>query len=436
MKKGLLGISPLVFFVLFYLVTSLIAGDFTKVPVITVFFVSTIFAIIMTRGLSLSDRVRTFGRGAGTTKLLFMVTIFICAGAFAQSAIAMGCIDATVDLILQLLPSNLILASIFVAGCFLSMATGSGIGSIVALGPIAVGVAQQTGINSAMICALVVCSAMFGDNLSFISDTTVIATTTQGCELKDKFRTNLWVVIPASLIVFGIYIYMGKDYNNIVVPDKDVNILKIMPYLIVLLLSIFGVDVLVSLTLGILICGIEGMVIGAYDFFGWMTAIAEGINSMAFLVVIVILAGGFMALIKYNGGVDFIVKVCTRFIVGRRSAEACICLLSAIMCACTSNNTIAIMNVAGIVKELSEKYGIAPRKAASFMDTSSCITQELLPYSTHLLVAAAFASLSAADLIPYCYYAYILAIFVIISILLNIPYIKTNKQTTEIDKAA
>ena len=418
--KGFWGIFPLVFFLIFYVTSSVIAGDFTKTPVITAFFLSTILAVCLTRGLSLADRIRIFGRGAGTTKMMFIVWIFLIAGAFAESANQMGCISETANFIVSALPPQYIYVSIFVAGCFISMATGSGLGSIIAVAPIGVEVAQQLGTSMPFMCALVVCSAMFGDNLSFISDTTVVATATQGCELKDKFYTNIWIVVPAMVVLLIIYMIDGQNVPQVEVVSS-VQYIKVLPYVVVLAMAIGGADVLLTLSTGAFLCGIEGMALGEYDFYGWMGAVNTGMANMGSLVILVIMSGGFMALIQHNGGIDFLVRVCTKAIRGRRSAEAWICMLTVFMCICTSVNTVAIINVAPVAKSLSERFGLSPKRVASLMDTSSCITQELMPYSTHLLTAAAFGGITAVSLIPYCYYAYLLAGCVILSVIFNIP---------------
>ena len=420
MKKGFLGIFPLLFFMVFYLSASVIAGDFTKTPIIVAFLFSVAVAVVLTRGLSLPDRMRIFGRGAGTTKIMFMVWIFLAAGAFTKSAQEMGCIAESANLIISLLPAEYIYIALFAAGCFISMATGSGIGSVIAIAPIGVSVAESLGTNMPLMCALVVCSAMFGDNLSFISDTTVVATSTQGCEMKDKFRINIRIVIPALVGMLIIYYLLGRGMPE-VVDTKTVEYIKVLPYIIVLILAISGVDVLITLLLGALICGVEGMLLGCYDFYGWMQAMGGGMENVGALVVLVIMAGGFMALIQHNGGVDYLVGICTKFIRGRRSAEMCISLLTMLMGACTAVNTVAIINVSAIAKSLTEKYNLSPKRVASLLDTSSCITQSLLPYSAHLLTAAAFGGVTSVALLPYCYYAYLLTACVLLSIIFNYP---------------
>lgn len=419
-NKGLIGLSPLILFVLFYLTASLIAGDFTKVPVLVAFFFASIYAVAITRGLSLPDRVRVFGRGAGAPKVIFMLLILFIAGAFAKNAEDMGCIGETVNCILKVLPSRFVYLSIFVAGCFVSFATGSGLGSIVAVGPIAVGLAQACGSSLPFMCANVVCGAIFGDNLSFISDTTIIATTSQGCQPKDKFFTNLKIALPAAIITAVLYLFAGKNLQPVTVTES-VNYIKIIPYLAVIIMSVLGMDVLILLLSGTALCGIMGMAMGEFDFYGWLASIEAGINGMGPLALIFIMASGLMALVQHNGGLDFLVSACTRFVRGRRSAEACISLLSALVCACTSNNTIAIMSVAPIAKDLSDRFGVDPRRAASLLDTSSCIMLEFLPYSTHLLAAAAFAGISASQLIPYVFYPFALLLFLIIMIVAGGP---------------
>lgn len=417
-NKGLVGLSPLLFFIAFYLIASIVAGDFGKVPVVVAFFFASIYAVAITKGLSLPDRVRTYGRGSGKTKVMFMLWIFFLAGTFAKSAEAMGCIDETVNCILTVLPSKLVYLSIFVAGCFISFATGSGLGSIVAVGPIAVGVAQACGTSMPLMCANVVCGAIFGDNLSFISDTTIIATTTQGCQPRDKFLANLKIALPAALVTAGIYLFLGRGLEPVSV-SESVNYVKIIPYLVVIVLSVIGTDVLILLLSGTVLCGIMGMAFGDFDFYGWLAALEQGITGMGSLAIIFLMACGLMEVVRYNGGLDYLVSICTKFVRGRKSAEACIALLSGLVCACTSNNTIAIMSVSQVVKDLSDKFGVEPRKAASLMDSSSCIMLELLPYSTHLLAAAAFAGITASSMIPFVFYPFTLLVFLIISIIFS-----------------
>ncbi|MBQ0086970.1 MAG: Na+/H+ antiporter NhaC family protein [Bacteroidales bacterium] len=415
-KKGFIGISPMIFFIVLYLGSAIICGDFAKVPLVSAFFITSVYAVAITRGLSLPNRVRVYGRGAGKTKVLFMIWLFIAAGIFASCAEAMGSVQATVDIILHVLPGKFLYIGLFTAGCVLSMATGSGIGSIVALMPIAIEMAQVSGGNYALFSAIVVSSAMFGDNLSFISDTTVIATTSQGCELKDKFRMNLKLVVIPALIVVLLYFRLGSSMGDVPVPEHP-EYWKILPYITLLTMAICGVDVLITLLTGIALCAVEGFILGSFNYFEFMTAIGDGILDMGFLVMLILMASGLAALIQHNGGMEWLVKVCTKFVTGRRSAEACIAVLTGLLTLCTSTNTIAIITVGDIVRDLSKKYGVDPRKAASLMDTSSCIVLELIPYSSHILAAAAFTGIATTSIIPYMYYPMLLGIAVIISII-------------------
>ncbi len=422
-KKGLLALSPLILFILFFLVASLIAGDFSKVPIIVAFFFASIYAIATTKGLSLPDRVRVFGRGAGTTRMMFMIWIFLCAGAFASCAESMGCINETVNCILKFLPSQYILGSLFIAGCFISMATGSGLGSIMAIGPIAIGVARASDFNLPMVCALVVCGAIFGDNLSFISDTTIIATNSQGCQLRDKFRVNIWMALPAALITLGIYLFLGKGVSAVEITEQ-VDYIKILPYILVIIMAISGVDVLITLLVGTLVCGVMGMAYGDFDFYGWMASIEKGITGMGSLTIIYLLAAGLMAVIAHNGGMEYLTNACQKMIKGRRSAEFAIAILSALTCICTSNNTVAIITSSDAAKEISRKFGVDPRKSASILDTSSCIALELIPYSTHLLAVAALSGIATSSMIQYVFYPFTLLFFMIICIVFDLPRLK------------
>ena len=414
-KKGLLAVSPVLVFLILLVLGGCLTGDFSSVPIVTAFLVASVYAVAMTRGVKMNDRIKIFGRGAGNTNIMLMIWIFILAGAFSASASSMGCIDNTVNALLTLLPPKWLLVSIFIAGCFISMATGSGMGTIVAIGPVAVGISQMTGESLPLLGSVVVCSAMFGDNLSFISDTTVIATTTQGCELKDKFRANIWLALPAALCVMVVYYFIGGafDYSF---ADVDINYLKIIPYVAVIAMAVSGVDVMLTLVIGTLICGVMGMIMGDFNVWGWAQAVSTGIEGMGGMIIIVLLAAGLMALVKHNGGMNFIVNLCLKFVRGRRSAEACICVLTGLVCCCTANNTIAIVGVADVVKDLSSKYGIEPRRAASLLDTSSCVTLELIPYSSHLLCMAGIAQIAASSLLPYMYYAFMLGIVLTLSI--------------------
>ena len=420
MKKGLIALSPLGVFIILYLVTSIIAGDFYKVPITVAFMVSSIYAVLIHGGRPLRERIDTFSRGAATGQMMLMIWIFVLAGAFANSAKVMGSIDATVNLTLSLLPPQMLLAGLFVAACFISISIGTSVGTIVALTPIAAGVAQQTGTNIALMTAVVVGGSFFGDNLSFISDTTIVATSTQGCRLSDKFRVNSFIVVPAALVIFIVYIVMGSDVHA---PQEiaAVQWVKVIPYLAVLIPAIFGMNVMAVLTLGIILTGIIGLLTGSFDFFGWMKAMGDGIIGMGELIIITMMAGGMLELIKQQGGIDFIIQRMTRHIHGKRGAELSIGALVALVDICTANNTVAIITVGGIAKQIGDKYGVDNKKAASILDTFSCFVQGLIPYGAQLLMAAGLAALNPVSIIPYLYYPFAIGIAALLSILFRYP---------------
>lgn len=420
MKKGLIALSPLAVFIVLYLVTSIVAGDFYKVPITVAFMVASVYAVIVTGGLPLNKRIGTFSRGAGTEQMMLMLWIFVLAGAFANSARTMGAIDATVNLALTLLPGNMLLAGLFVATCFISLSVGTSVGTIVALTPIAAGVAEQTGTSIPLMTAVIVGGSLFGDNLSFISDTTIVATSTQGCRLSDKFRVNSFIVVPAAILVLIIYIFIG---SNIQSPQHiaDVEYAKVIPYIVVLLTAVIGMNVMAVLIIGILLTGIIGICNGDFNVFGWFGSMGEGITGMGELIIITMMAGGLLELIKANGGIDFIIERMTLHIQGKRGAELAIGALVAIVDVCTANNTVSILTVGGIAKQIGDKYGVDNRKCASILDTYSCMMQGLIPYGAQLLMAAGLAKINPISIVPYLIYPIAIGIAATLSILLRYP---------------
>ena len=420
MKKGLIALSPLVVFIVLYLVTSIIARDFYKVPITVAFMTASIYAIIVFNGRPLRERIDVFSRGAGTSQMMLMLWIFVLAGAFANSAKTMGSIDATVNLALTLLPTQMLLAGLFLAACFISLSIGTSVGTIVALTPIAAGIAQQTGTSIPMMTAVVVGGSFFGDNLSFISDTTIMATSTQGCKLSDKFHVNSFIVIPAALFILVVYVIMGADIAS---PGQvgEVSFVKVIPYLIVLVTAIFGMNVMAVLTLGIMLTGLIGISNGAFDVFGWMKAMGDGILGMSELIIITMMAGGLLEIVKQQGGIDFIIKRLTRHVNTKRGAELSIAALVSLVNLCTANNTVAILTVGGISKHIGDRYGVDNRKAASILDTFSCMTQGLIPYGAQILMAAGLAQLNPISIVPYLYYPLAIGIAALLAILLRYP---------------
>lgn len=419
-RKGLFALSPIFFFIAFYLTTSIVTGDFYKVPITVAFMFSSIYAIIISKGISLTERIKAFNRGAATHNMILMLWIFVLAGAFANSAKQMGSIDATVALTLNLLPSNLLLAGLFLSSCIISMSIGTSVGTIVALTPIAAAMAYSTDYNTAMMVATVVGGSLFGDNLSFISDTTVAATSTQGCNMRDKFMTNIYLVAPAAIVIFCIYILIGQGFKS-VHHTNQVAYLNILPYLVVLVTAVLGLNVMAVLTLGIIMTGCVGIYSGAYDFFGWLHFMGDGIISMGELIIITMLAGGLLEIINRNGGIEYIIERLTSHITGKRGAELAIAGLVAFVDMCTANNTVAIITVGGIAKKIADRFGIDNKKSASILDTMSCAVQGLIPYGAQILMAAGLARLNPVAIIPYLYYPIAIGIVTILAILFRYP---------------
>ena len=424
--NGWLAVSPLIVFLAVYLVSSIIAKDFYTVPVSAAFLIASVYAVIISRGRSLEEKVTVFSRGAGNTNILLMIWIFILAGAFAATAEHIGAIDATVNLALKLLPGNLLYAGLFIAACFISMSIGTSVGTIAALVPIGADLASKidpAGLEPglpAFITAIIVGGAFFGDNLSFISDTTIAATRTQGCTMKDKFKTNIRIVGPAALIVCGLYIFMGSSVES--APEHgNVDFLLIIPYLLIIALALIGLDVSIVLTTGIVVTAIIGFSKGSLSWTGWMMSIGDGIKGMSDLIIVTLLAGGMLEVIRFNGGLDFITRGLTKNIRSKRGAEFSIAGLVSISNICTANNTIAIITSGAIAKDITSRFGLDPRKVASILDTFSCLVQGFIPYGAQLLMAASLAGISSLSIITYLYYPFIMGICALLAILFRLP---------------
>ena len=416
----MLALSPILVFMAVYLAGSLLAGDFYKVPLTTAFLAASAYAVCITPRLKLKERIAIFSRGAGDENMMLMVWIFILAGAFAQSAKQMGAIDATVNLTLRMLPEGMLLPGLFLAACFISLSVGTSVGTVVALTPVAVGIAEQTGGTLPLIVAIVVGGAFFGDNLSFISDTTIVATQTQGCRMSDKFKANISIAAPAAIIALVIYIILGR---SIEVPSQ-VPLLewyKVIPYVAVLVLALAGVNVLAVLAIGILLAGGIGLCSSSFDAMGWMSAMGEGILGMSELIIVTLLAGGMLALIRHNGGIDYLIRLLTRRISGVRGAKFTIALLVILADLCTANNTIALITVGPMARDIADRYGVDHRVSASLLDTFSCFAQGLIPYGAQLLMAAGLAAITPFEIIGYLYYPIILGVIAVLAILFNFP---------------
>ncbi len=426
--RGLLALSPLAVFLCVYLVSSIIAQDFYRVPISSAFLIASIYALTISKGRTLEERIAVFSEGAGNRNVLLMIWIFVMAGAFASTAKEIGAIDATVNIAMRILPGKFLYAGLFLAACFISMSIGTSVGTIVALVPIAAGIAEELALGGAVgftagtpfITAIIVGGSFFGDNLSFISDTTIASTRTQGCSMTDKFKVNFRIVGPAAIIVAVIYVLLGSSVSA--VPQSGpIERVLLIPYVLVIILALAGVNVVAVLGIGIAVNGIMGVARGSFLWSGFLEAIGNGISGMGDLIIVTLLAGGMLELIRVNGGLDYIVETLTRRIRGKRGAEFSIAALVALANLCTANNTIAIITVGRIARDISVRFGLDPRKSASLLDTFSCLVQGVIPYGAQLLMAAGLAGISSISIIGYLYYPVIMGICAILAILLRLP---------------
>lgn len=414
------ALVPLGVFLIAYLAVSVVAGDFYKMPITVAFVLSSIVAVWMSKGGSVHNRIELFCKGVANANIMLMVMIFILAGAFAQTAKAMGAVDATVNLTLSILPGNVLAAGIFLAACVISVSVGTSVGTIVALTPVAAGLSAQTGLPLSLMAAVVVGGAMFGDNLSFISDTTIVATRTQGCKMADKFRTNFAIVMPFAILTTVIYILMGSGVQNVFIPG-EISWVKVLPYFAVLVAAVMGVNVMIVLLGGTVLCGLIGILTGAFNIWGWTTAMGNGITGMGELIIVTILAGGMLEMIRYNGGLAWIIQKMTAKLHTRRGAEVSIAGVVSFANLCTANNTIALIMAGPIAKEIAGRFNIAPNRAASLLDIFSCFVQGIIPYGAQLLMAASLTGVSPVSIMKYLYYPYLLGLGALLAIWLRYP---------------
>lgn len=429
-KKGLLALSPLFLLIVLIVAFTVYSVDSshqdTSLSLTVAFMISSIYAVAISGGMPVRKRVDTYSKGAGANNLMLMLWIYVLAGSFAASAKAMGAVDATVNLALSILPASMILPGLFLAACFISVSIGTSVGTVVALVPIAAGLAHSMDANVGMMTAIIVGGAYFGDNLSFISDTTVVATQTQNCKMSDKFKVNSMIVVPAAVLVLIAYSVMGVGLQA---PThiNEVEYMKVLPYLTVLVTAIVGMNVMAVLTLGTLLCGAIGIgshllgASGSYDLFGWFSAMGNGIIGMGELIIIAMMAGGMLEIIRENGGIDFIINKITAHVNSKRGAELSIAALVSMVNICTANNTVAILTVGNISKKIGDRFGVDNRKAASILDTFSCMVQGLIPYGVQMLLAAGLANLSPMDILPYLYYPLAIGVAALLAILFRYP---------------
>ena len=424
--RGLLAISPIIVFLALYLVVSIVMGDFYKMPIAVALVIASMWAVAMFRGKSLAQRIEIFSKEAGGSNVLYMVWIFVLAGAFAMLAEKIGAVEATVNITLKYLPPEFVVPGIFLAACFISVSIGTSVGTVVALTPLAVELAQTSGGDVPFFVAVVLGGAFFGDNLSFISDTTIAATRTQGCQMNEKFKANLWIALPAAIASLIVYVVIGTRVENVAV-TQDINPVLILPYLIIIITAVIGINVTVVLALGIVSALLIALINGyaLFDLFGFM---GQGIDSMGNLIIITLLAAGMLGLIKAAGGINYLLQLLSSRISGSRGGQACIAIIVSLVNMCTANNTVAIITVGSLSKQIASRFGISPRKTASLLDTCSCITQCLIPYGAQTLLACQLAKIAPAEPFQYLYYPWALGVMVAISIIF------TRKSVKKVEK--
>lgn len=414
------ALIPFVVFLILFIGSGVITGDFYSFPVIVAIAISGAVALAMNRKESFGRKVDIFCQGAGNLNVMLMVVIFLLAGAFSETAKGMGAVDSTVNFALSVVPANLLVVGLFIIGCFISLSMGTSMGTIVALAPIGVGISEQTDLSMALVMAAIIGGAMFGDNLSFISDTTITAVRSQGAQMKDKFKVNFWIVLPAA-VVTGIIlgaITMGESAD---VAHLSYNWIKIIPYVLVIIFALAGMNVFLVLALGIVLAGAVGLADGSYSLMELLQKTGEGMAGMYEIAFLAILIAGMVEVIKFNGGIDFLLHLATRRMKTKKGAEFGIAGLVGLTDLSTANNTIAILIAGPLAKNIADQYGIEPRKAASILDIFSCTIQGLLPYGAQLLAAASVAGISPVSILQYSYYPILIGICGIIAILIGYP---------------
>ena len=415
-RQGLLALSPIFVFASLYLGISLAAGDFYAMPLSLAFVAASVWAVVIgRRSGTLASRIETFSRSAGTTNIIGMIWIFILAGAFAALASGMGAIDATVHLALRYLPCEFLVPGLFISACFISLSIGTSVGTVVALTPLAVELAAEGGGDVNLLVATLLGGAFFGDNLSFISDTTIAATRSQGVPMNAKFKANLAIVLPAAIMALAVYIFVGAQVEDFT-PEGNTNVWLVLPYMLVIAMAVLGINVNIVLVAGIVSALTIGVASGV-SLSSMAKAMGEGIDGMGDLIVVTLLASGMLGLIKHYGGISWLLAAMTRHVRGSRGAKASMLALVGAVNACTANNTVAIITVGSISRDIAKRFGVAPARAASILDTGSCIVQCLIPYGAQTLLATGLAGISPAAPWPYLYYPWALLLCVTATII-------------------
>lgn len=418
MKKNRgLALLPFIVFIVLFAGVGIISGDFYGMPALVAFLTALFVGMLQNKSLSFNEKLVIISKGAGDVNIITMVLIFLVAGAFSGVVSAAGGVDSTVNFGLSIIPSNFMVVGIFLIGCFISISMGTSMGTIAALAPIAAGISEQTGFPMAICIGAVVCGAMFGDNLSMISDTTIAAVRTQGCEMKDKFKQNFFIVLPAAILTIIIFYVRTMDLTYVMSKTYDYNFIQIIPYLVVLIGALIGLNVFLVLIVGIILSVIVGVSYGSFTLIESFTAIGKGMEGLFEISLISIIVACIVSLIKENGGIDLIIDMIKKNTKGKRGAEFGIALLSILIDICTANNTVAIVMAGPIAKQIGDEFGVEPKRVASILDIFASVGQGLIPYGAQLLTAAALVGLTPLDIIPNLYYPALMGVSAILFII-------------------
>lgn len=417
-KKGrAIALLPIGVFLIIFLGAGIVFKDFYAMPAIVAFLIALFVAFLQNKELSFNKKIEVIAKGVGEENIITMSLIFLCAGGFSGAVTAAGGVDSTVNLGLSLIPAHFAVAGLFLIGCFISVSMGTSMGTIAALAPIAVGISEKTGFAPSICIGAVVCGAMFGDNLSMISDTTIAAVKTQGCEMKDKFKANFFIVLPAAIITVLIFWFVTRNMNFHLEENLSYSLWEVLPYMVVLLGALIGINVFVVLISGIVISLIVGVSMGHIALSEMFQVVGNGVTSMYDITVISIIVACIVSLVKEHGGIQFILNLIKSKINGRRGAEFGIALLALFVDACTANNTVAIVMTGPIAKEISEEFDVDPRRSASLLDMFTSVGQGIIPYGAQLLSAATLTGLTPLQIIPNLYYPLLMGVCGVLAII-------------------
>lgn len=416
-KGGLLALLPIFVFLALFIIVGVVTGDFYQMPALVGFIIALIVAFVQNPKVKFNEKLSIMAKSAGDENVIIMCMVFILAGAFSGSITAIGGDINAVNLGLSILPSSVAVVGLFLTSCFISISMGTSVGTITALIPIAVGVSDVTGYGMALCVGAVASGAMFGDNLSIISDTTIAASRTQGCDMKNKFRENFKIVLPAAIITAIIFFVLTLNAGSVELELTEFEILRVMPYIVVLICALLGMNVFVVLILGTILSLLVGLLAGDFGFFDIFTIMNSGIVPMFEITVISLTVAGILGLVKANGGIDYILRVIKTRVKSKRGAQLGIAGLSVAMDMSTANNTVAIVMAGGMAKEISEEFNIEPKRTASILDIFTSVTQGLIPYGAQLLTAASLALITPFEIIPYMFYSVLMAVSAILFII-------------------